>query len=444
MNSSRWSKLICALALCSLLLGACGGASAGGASVWIDVPLDGLSFPGVQAIKIEGHAASSGGVGRVELWINGVLLTTIDEPPMEGDLASYHTEWTPPASGEYVIQAVAYSRDGAAGDPDTARVTFGGGAAGGPDLAIVSVEAIAAGEKDGIPFCNTRVVYTNAGSEAIPSDFSIQFHFDGTTRETTTVAGGLLPGASTEAIFIYQFQDMHYIGINLDSGNVIAEGDEGNNAFAEARVCGTATPTPVVSVTPTIGLGPIIQFWAEPDEIKAGACTTLHWHAEGVSKVVFGGKEQPNDGSYKDCLCKDERYTLTVTHSDGTEEKRRADVKVNGVCATPVPEDNTAPPAPEPAVPAYGLTLSCRGSQSLAWLPVTDPSGIASYQVEVQRHSGDNKWKAAPGSPITTEGKSTTISVECAWTYRWRVRAVDGVGNVGGWSGWSQFTVTLE
>jgi hypothetical protein len=37
-----------------------------------------------------------------------------------------------------------------------------------------------------------------------------------------------------------------------------------------------------------------------------------------------------------------------------------------------------------------------------------------------------------------------TAWFECGWIYRWRVRAVDDVGNVGGWSGWSQFTVTLE
>lgn len=111
----------------------------------------------------------------------------------------------------------------------------------------------------------------------------------------------------------------------------------------------------------------------------------------------------------------------------------------------PPPADTTPPPAPAPAVPANSLELSCRGSQNLAWLPVDDPSGIAEYQIQVQRHAGDNNWQAAAGGSQTgIHDKQITVPVECGWYYRWRVRAVDGAGNVGEWSGWSLFTVTLE
>jgi hypothetical protein len=75
---------------------------------------------------------------------------------------------------------------------------------------------------------------------------------------------------------------------------------------------------------------------------------------------------------------------------------------------------------------------------------VEDPSGIAEYQVEVQRHAGDNNWQDAPGGQISVGGKTTSISVECGWYYRWRVRAIDGNGNTSGWSGWSQFAITLS
>lgn len=445
MNPVRWRKRLCLLALGALFLGACGGAPAGGTFVWIDVPLDGLTFPDVQPIKIEGHATSSGGVARVEIWIDGALLTTINNPPLEGTLARFSYEWMPPGAGEHTIQTLSFSSSGEASEADTSRIFIGGGPASGFDLAIVSVEALIAGNKDGVPFCNTRVVYSNAGSEAIPSDFSIQFSFDGTPQETVTVAGGLTAGASAEATFVYQFTDLHYIGINLDSGNVIAETNEGNNAFAEARMCAT---TPVLTETPVPASGAAIQFWADPPEIQAGACTTIKWHVENASKVVFGGLDQPFDGSYGDCLCGNQRYTLTVIHQDGTEEKRTADIRVTGSCDTlsvPPPEvDTTSPPAPSPAVPDNGLTLSCRGSQSLVWLPVKDESGIAEYQVEVQRHSGDNNWQAAPGGSISVSDKTTSIPVECGWYYRWRVRALDGVGNLGPWSGWWKFAITLS
>jgi len=150
------------------------------------------------------------------------------------------------------------------------------------------------------------------------------------------------------------------------------------------------------------------------------------------------------DGSYEACLCSDERYTLRVIHIGGAEERRTVDVRVNGSCVTPVPADSEPPPVPEPAVPGNGLSLSCRGSQNLVWLPVSDPSKIAEYRVQVQRQSGDGNWQAAPGGTITgIHDKQTSISVECGWYYRWRVRALDGVGNLSGWSGWSEFSVTL-
>jgi hypothetical protein len=80
----------------------------------------------------------------------------------------------------------------------------------------------------------------------------------------------------------------------------------------------------------------------------------------------------------------------------------------------------------------------------LAWSAVSDPSGIDQYQLEAQRHSGDGVWHAVSGSPWNgLSGTSRSISVECGWTYRWRVRAVDGAGNTGAWSGWSAFAVVL-
>ena len=342
VTSRRHALRLYALAVIVGLLAGCSPpAFSGGASAWIVVPLDGLSFPNVQAIKIAGHAASPGGVRRVEILIDGALLTTINDPPMQGGLAAFHVEWAPSAPGEYTIQAVAYGADGTASLPDSARVSFGEGIA-------------------------TPVV--------------------------------------TPAISV----------------------------------------TPVTTDTPTIVPGAVVQFWADPAEIAAGSCSDIRWRVEDASRVVFGGVDQPFDGSYRDCLCASQSYTLTVIHLDGSEERRTVDVAVTGSCASPtVPPDTTPPPAPTPAVPADGLTVACTASQSLAWLPVEDPSGIAEYRVEVQRHSGDNNWQAAPGGSISVADKTTSVPVECAWYYRWRVRAVDGAGNVGAWSGWWQFAVTL-
>jgi hypothetical protein len=358
-HSYRFVRIFIAI----LFLTACNmPVSTSGVSVWIDVPLDGLEFPDVQAIKIEGHAASPGSISRIEIWINGALQEAINDPLTESDLASFHTAWTPPAPGDYTIQAIAYSADGSASAPDSARVTFG-------DVTQVS----------GCP---------------------------------TPVGGGPTPVSCITPV-----------------------------------VTDTATSTPVLTDTPTSLPGSVIQFEADPAQIQAGACTTIRWHVENVQRVVFGGVDQPFDGSYKDCLCANQRYTLTVTHLDGSEEKRSVDISVNGSCATqtsPPPQDTMPPPMPSPFVPANGLSIGCEASQSLVWLPVNDESGIAEYQVQVQRHSGDNNWQSAPGGEISVADKSTSVPVECGWYYRWHVRAMDGAGNLGSWSGWSSFTITLN
>lgn len=215
----------------------------------------------------------------------------------------------------------------------------------------------------------------------------------------------------------------------------------------------TPTHTPVSTLTPTPTTPPevVIDFWAEPSTIVAGGSFTLYWHVENVDKVIFGGVEQGFDGSYTDSLCENARYTLTVIHTDGSEEQRVVDIEVEGSCATatftpsPSPEPDTTPPsAPTPLKPLNEADLGCTSNAMLRWTGVTDESGIAQYQVEFQHHPGDNNWEHTSGSP--TQGiseENLEVNLECGFYYRWRVRAVDGNGNVGNWSVWFTFTVPL-
>jgi len=117
-------RFLLPIILLTLLVSSC-GVGADGIYVWIDVPLDGLSFPEVQAVNIEGHASGAGGVSRVELYVNGDLWTMIEDPPADGTLASFQTEWIPPAPGLYTIHAVAYGPDGATSQFDETRISIG-------------------------------------------------------------------------------------------------------------------------------------------------------------------------------------------------------------------------------------------------------------------------------------------------------------------------------
>lgn len=341
MISKKSLRFLFISILLLILISGCDGASASGTYVWIDVPVDGLVFPEVQPVMVKGHATGREGIARVELFVDGYLWTTIDDPPMEDTLANFEAEWLPPGPGSYTIHAVAYGPDGSPSEYDDTRITLG-----------------------------------------------------------------------------------------------------------------LETPTPVISVTPVISITPTItdtptpppepessvQFWADPETIEAGNCTDIHWQAENVKSVVFGGEEQAMEGTYNTCLCKNEIYTLTVTHLDDTVEKLQVNIAVVGTC-----DDTTPPPAPIQEVPSNGLSMTCRSYQDLVWQPVSDESGIAEYQVQAQRHSGDNNWATVSGSTFTgIAGKKLNIYVECGWTYRWRVMAVDGAGNYGPWSGWRQFVINLN
>lgn len=119
-------------------------------------------------------------------------------------------------------------------------------------------------------------------------------------------------------------------------------------------------------------------------------------------------------------------------------------VKVVAAPPTPTPvSDTTPPPIPALTSPANGADLGCTSFATLAWGAVSDPSGIAGYKIEVQRHPGDNNWQSITGSPMGATETNQTISVECGYTYRWRVRALDEAGNQSAWSDWFTFNIPL-
>ncbi len=399
-----WQSLrVCgSLAVISLILNACASALAGDAAIWIDAPRDGLTFEAVQPIAVEGHASSRGGVSRVEVWVDGALIETISELAPKGEFVSYHTTWSPSGTGTYTIQTVAYSIDGVASAPDSARVTFGG----------IATVPITPPPEAGCP--------TPVGGG--PTPVSCEPDSSGCP---TPIGGGPTP-----------------VSCEPESSGCPTPPGGGPTPVSCEPVSG-GCPTPVGGgPTPVSCEAPVVNFWADPPEISAGACTDIRWHVENVQSIVFGGINQPFDGSYEACLCANERYSLLVNYLDGTQDKPYVTVTVSGSCETEAPGDSEPPPAPVLVVPANGLVIGCKGSQTLAWLPAEDPSGIAKYHVQVQRHSGNNQWKTV--EDLAAAGKSVNVSVECGWYYRWRVSAIDGAGNTGAWSDWSEFTINLE
>ena len=102
----------------------------------------------------------------------------------------------------------------------------------------------------------------------------------------------------------------------------------------------------------------------------------------------------------------------------------------------------TSPPtskplsAPNPASPSG--TLVCgdvmTGGVTLVWSAVSNPNGIDHYEWALEG--------AGTESGSTGNTQASTSGLSCAGAnYQWRVRAVDGKGNIGPWSGYLQFNV---
>ena len=121
----RILKVVIGSIVIALFLVGCGSALSGGTYVWIDVPVDGISYPDLQPVNVQGHATGEDGISRIELYVEGELWKSLDDPEMEDDLARFTIEWLPPALGVYTLQAIAYGPDGDASLPDETTLYFG-------------------------------------------------------------------------------------------------------------------------------------------------------------------------------------------------------------------------------------------------------------------------------------------------------------------------------
>ncbi len=112
----------------ALLLGACTGGSpnlgnpGNSLRVWIDQPRDGSSIPAAPINLVASARSVSGAqVNLVQFLVNGqdagqTNFDTSQNPPQA------QLEWTPPAPGQYTIQAVALSADGRSASSEISHI----------------------------------------------------------------------------------------------------------------------------------------------------------------------------------------------------------------------------------------------------------------------------------------------------------------------------------
>jgi hypothetical protein len=205
---------------------------------------------------------------------------------------------------------------------------------------------------------------------------------------------------------------------------------------------GTALPPTATRPAPTATPEPprIVSFEVDRSEITAGECVRFSWRVEGEpTAIYFDGEGVTSPDSAERCVEATRSFELRAEGPSGADARS---VTVVVIEPSPTP-DTVGPPAPSLVSPTGNESVGC-ADVTLDWRRASDPSGIGTYYVKVEKEIAPGNWQSAGG--WTTTDTQYTIPVawlECGQTYRWAVAAEDGVGNMGPWSGWAKFTVQI-
>jgi len=119
------------------------------------------------------------------------------------------------------------------------------------------------------------------------------------------------------------------------------------------------------------------------------------------------------------------QYQVKFSTTNETTTPQLFDILISYDIST----DNTAPPAPALVSPSNGAVLS-DNTPTFDWTSVFDPSGVT-YDIQVDNDPSFSSPEVNVAGLISNTYTSPVLADE---NYSWRVRAVDGMGNVGNWS----------
>jgi len=204
----------------------------------------------------------------------------------------------------------------------------------------------------------------------------------------------------------------------------------------------TATPTRTLTPTstPTPTATPAVSFAANPNPVQRSQCATLQWDVDNfVATYIFGGQwgasavPVPNHSSQPVCPTSDTAYTLRIALASGNQDYPLTLSVI----------DTIAPGAPAAYAPSGNICTDCNPAPpypTFQWSSVSDASGILRYEWRLYTYGSGCKFcslyvQVASGSttattaPLPDNGRSNGVD------YFWQVRAVDGAGNAGPYTG---------
>jgi len=207
----------------------------------------------------------------------------------------------------------------------------------------------------------------------------------------------------------------------------------------------STTPMPTATVTPMpeeseCTITALVNLFCRPgpgyepsDSFVPGqSATAFAQSPDGFYLFVYG----PNFG--KPCTVPDDpKYVEKEGEACGTLPQET-------LPSPPTPTFTptaTSPPPPQPLSAPTPIsptgTLNCAdttGGVTLTWSAVSHPNSIDHYEWVLE----------GPGPTQSGSTGATSVDIfpiSCGASYSWRVRAVDGKGNIGPWSDYAQFTI---
>jgi len=229
--------------------------------------------------------------------------------------------------------------------------------------------------------------------------------------------------------------------------------DVPNNSFGFGRVDALAalnepaptpapTPTATVTPTPTPAAGATVPGAPQNAAATAGdKSAKVSWSAPttdgGASITSYTATSSPGGltcttGGSLNCtvsgLTNGQSYTFTIraTNVIGTGPPSNPSNSV-----TPHVPDTTAPVAAMPAVRLLSSQkVGSKANVRVSWAASSDPSGIARYDLFQSTNGGAWAQVTLPSPTSTSVDRLLAIGS----TYRFTLRATDGVGNTGGYT----------
>ncbi len=425
---------------------------------WIDYPIDGISLIVGEVVSIHSHGYARDGLAEALLTINGVAYRRDAYPNPGTDFDQLYQEWAPTAEGVYTLQITAFDVNGEASLPASVSVIVASPAAApqpitenGECAPAALVAPILVAPADGATLTTDPVLeWAYPDPACHPHSYAIDIAEDPAFVDTSW-GFGTLDHNETSRTWPLPGGKCYYWRARAYAPDTYGP-ESGVQSFciAETPATPTFTPTVEVATCPPIATtltGANCRSGPSPDY------PIVITFAEGHTATVLGRNAESSwwavENAGSSCWVWSDLVTLNpntcTVPVQAAPPLPPTDTPTPTLTPTFTPTlapDTTPPPVPAPQSPANNTTVGCASSVDLTWATVSDPSGIATYYIKLEKEISADTWQSAGGYTASTN--QVNVPIDCDLRYRWMVRAEDGAGNLSDWSAPATFGVEIK